>query len=422
MFDECWGDLFTLIVFSVPEEAQRADFVNVFGRTADLVVTDAQPDSPETSGFLEFSADLPVCSYTAGIAANNVGYTQGTAADGTPFVAELSRTDEQTCPAVMLPWTIPEDFAGTKADPLTSGNMTGLRSTGILVDEGVLDVSMADLGPEEDLARCTELVDRIESYGLVSFTGDLHNGMVLYRLDLGGREVARIIVTLRKGDRELAATPLRFRSFPVSRPQTPENIPFPRRDASPKEPAGGGDAAHPPAVRLDEARVRVLNFSDVLACELAFGCQVDDYDELGLVMRDGTVCRTPVGADAVTYHQGVDTATLLEIWPGCPVAGDISLRSAGTAALRNAWYVCCSISSPCCQAVRQDLCDRLTSAESGSVPRCSGFTGRSGKATSAQRRSPAGRATEAGPCAETAFRARQTAAPAGSDSVLCESP
>lgn len=82
-----------------------------------------------------------------------------------------------------------------------------------VVDMRILDIGMQDLGEEEDLERCLALIDRMETLGLVQFRGQVCNGVVLYRMDICDKEVAKIIVALREGDDEIASIPLHFRAF-----------------------------------------------------------------------------------------------------------------------------------------------------------------------------------------------------------------
>lgn len=268
-------------------------------------------------GLIEFASDLPVCNYTDQVDNCNVGYTQGVAGDGTPFVAELVRIEEETSLSVVIPCEYPCDVdASTGSDSLIVGNVTGFRMEVPFVDMGILDIGMRDLGEEEVLQRCIDLIERIETLGLVQFLGPMHNGIVLYRMDGHDREVAKIIITLQEGNDEMASTPLHFRPFPAQKAFATKVIPFPSSVAVPKE-----IPASRQSVRLkSEAEIRAVDYLDAVACMWVRGYQLEDDDELEVVMKDGTIYRITLGAEAAQCNQGVYTSTMCQIWESCPVS------------------------------------------------------------------------------------------------------
>lgn len=178
----------------------------------------------EDTNMMEFSSDLPECNYTQDVEPCHIGYTQGVASDGTPFVAELVRSDKQTNLAIVLPWDVPDYADGPDQciDPADKPEVgeeidqgDGVHASALLFDIGILDIGMGELGFEEDSDVIMDAVQKMEDLGLVEFNERGQNGLILYRVDVNGLEVAKVVITLEELGRIFGTTPLHFRDFPI---------------------------------------------------------------------------------------------------------------------------------------------------------------------------------------------------------------
>ena len=81
-------------------------------------------------------------------------------------------------------------------------------------DYSVLDIGMVDDAMEESTDVVRNYVDFLANNDIVTFAFNLLNGAVLYRRDVLGNELAKVLITLREGEDLWAYTNLNFTEFP----------------------------------------------------------------------------------------------------------------------------------------------------------------------------------------------------------------
>ena len=85
------------------------------------------------------------------------------------------------------------------------------------VDNSVLDIGMIEEATEDSKEVIEDYVDFLVKNGIVTFSSNVLNGTVMYRTDILGNELAKIIISLREGEDFWAYTDLSFIEFPVKR-------------------------------------------------------------------------------------------------------------------------------------------------------------------------------------------------------------
>lgn len=169
--------------------------------------------------FTESNSSFPICNHTKCVDKNNLGYVQGIVNDGTPFEAELWRNDMGLNVSFVMPDKVQHQRAKKE---LVEGNLIGFHNQEQREHQGILTIGMVDDGICEDMDITISYVDYLESNGLISFTGNMRNGMIFYVTDIEGKELVYITITLEE-DTVFATTPLKFNNFPN---QTGRVIPF----------------------------------------------------------------------------------------------------------------------------------------------------------------------------------------------------
>lgn len=203
----------------------------------------------------------------------------------------------------------------------------------------------------------------MEDLGLVQFTEEGYNGLVLYRVDRNATEVAKIVISLEELGNVLATTPLQFRDFAIreayNMPSRPGDkiVPFPGSDASNSSPELSREVIH-----LNEKEIMETDFAPAVACQWVIGYDFGDDDHLHVVMADGARHNLSLGAEAAEYHQGVYTSTLCEMWQGCPVEGFSSGIERGDTVLWNGWRIYHVPSASSYIAIRDDVYKVMQSA------------------------------------------------------------
>jgi len=77
------------------------------------------------------------------------------------------------------------------------GNILEFITESEKMDNSILDIGMVDDGEEKDHAVLEKYVEFLDKAGIVSFATNVLNGTVLYRTDILGNPLAKIIVTLK---------------------------------------------------------------------------------------------------------------------------------------------------------------------------------------------------------------------------------
>ena len=167
-------------------------------------------------GYYTSSYDYPICNHTDEVTDDNLGYVKGITAGGVPFEAELFEKDENMTMAVILPAIFTDAYEGEDDGELSDENtsITAMHYEMESVDCSVLDIGMVDDAMEENMDVVKDYVYFLENNGIVTFASDLRNGAVLYRIDLLGNNLAKVLITLREGEEFVAYTDLDFYEFP----------------------------------------------------------------------------------------------------------------------------------------------------------------------------------------------------------------
>ncbi|MBD5560362.1 MAG: TIGR02452 family protein [Clostridia bacterium] len=234
LLEEGWDGLFETVLFALPDDFARRHFTIAFTHPPEqagppATLPPAQMRTNGLAGIRETAADFPVCNYTEGIDAQNLGYMQAVMADGTPFVAEMYGSGPQLNLGIVVPTAaIPTGGPTPPQSHRTAegGQIITFCPMEPLADLGVLDTGMTDLGMENDSNVIRETVIWLEKNGIVQFTAGLRNAVMLYRKDLSGRAVTKLVIRTEENDRQLATTPLHFRYFPVPLEPSAKIVPF----------------------------------------------------------------------------------------------------------------------------------------------------------------------------------------------------
>ena len=159
---------------------------------------------------MEANSSFPICNHTQFVDQNNIGFVQGIMSDGTPFEAELWRNELGLNVSFVMPDKLQHQRENNK---LVEGNVIGFHNQEQREHQGILTIGMVDDGICEDMDITISYVEYLESNGLISFTGNMRNGVIFYVTDIEGKELVYITITLEE-DTIYATTPLHFMNFP----------------------------------------------------------------------------------------------------------------------------------------------------------------------------------------------------------------
>ena len=171
-----------------------------------------QFSTDESPVFYQAISGFPICNHTKYVSKDNLGYVQGVLKNGVPFEAELWKNATSLNMSVVLPEQF--DISDKKSKPLKKDNLMGFHNQVKDVHKGVLTIGMVDGGSVTELNMTMQYVDYLKENGLVEFIGDMENGSVFYVIDVEGKELAYITVTLSEQENVFAKTALHFIEFP----------------------------------------------------------------------------------------------------------------------------------------------------------------------------------------------------------------
>ena len=152
----------------------------------------------------------PIRIHARGVDKNNIGFVQGILDDGIPFEAELWRNEIGLNMSIVMPDVLSCQRIKTG---LVEGDIVGFHNQEQRIHRGVLAIDMVDNGVCDDLNIIINYVDFLEEKGVLSFVGEMRNGVVLFVTDVAGKELVYITVTLEE-DEVFATMPLHFIIFP----------------------------------------------------------------------------------------------------------------------------------------------------------------------------------------------------------------
>ena len=171
-----------------------------------------QFSTDESPVFYQAISGFPICNHTKCVSKDNLGYVQGVLKNGVPFEAELWKNATSLNMSVVLPEQF--DVSDKKSKPLKKDNLMGFHNQVKDIHKGVLTIGMVDGGSVTELNMTMQYVDYLKENGLVEFIGDMENGSVFYVIDVEGKELAYITVTLLEQENVFAKTALHFIEFP----------------------------------------------------------------------------------------------------------------------------------------------------------------------------------------------------------------
>lgn len=216
-------EFFDNIVFAILGDEDKIDiFKDVFGdKISDgkadegFVISPDMEDEPV--GYYQSKYEYPVCNHTEGITEKNIGYTRGITASGVPFEAELFEEDDALTMAVVMPAIYNDAYEGHEDDELSDENIniTAMHYDVESLDYSALDYGMVDDAMEENTDVVNDYVQFLVRNGLVTYASNLINGAVLYRVDVLGNDLAKVLITMKEGETFWAYTDLDFNEFPT---------------------------------------------------------------------------------------------------------------------------------------------------------------------------------------------------------------
>lgn len=163
----------------------------------------------EMGTYIELKYDMPCCNHTDGVSKHNIGYSVGVTGDGVPFEAELFEDGETVTMSVILPSIFDSNPVGDIKNKMDS-NIIGFRNECLAEDFSVLDIGMVDEGEEDELDVVQQYVDYLIDNSIVSFACNMQNGSVLYRVDVRGNDLTKVVITMSEPDEMWAYTDLDF--------------------------------------------------------------------------------------------------------------------------------------------------------------------------------------------------------------------
>ena len=219
--DDGFSQFFENVVFAILGDVNKIeefkevfqDKIRVGYPDGFLICTD---EDEEPVGYYTSNYDYPVCNHTDGVTEKNLGFVKGITAGGVPFEAELFEKDENLTMAVIIPAIFNDAYEDEEDDELSdeNTNITSMHYEVESVDYSVLDIGMVDDAMEDNTDVVRDYVDFLVNNGIVTFASNLLNGTVLYRIDVLGNELAKVLITMREGEELWAYTDLDFTEFP----------------------------------------------------------------------------------------------------------------------------------------------------------------------------------------------------------------
>lgn len=217
-----FDEFFDNVIFAILGDADK---INIFKEVFSDKINNSNPDEgfliepdmeDEPVGYYQSKFEYPVCNHTEGITKNNIGFTRGITASGVPFEAELFKEVDAVTMAVIMPAIYNDAYEGMEDDELSDENIniTSMHYEVESFDYSVLDIGMVDDAMEENTDVVKDYVDFLVKNGIVTYASNLINGAVLYRVDVLGNEIAKILVTMQEGEDLWAYTDLQFDKFP----------------------------------------------------------------------------------------------------------------------------------------------------------------------------------------------------------------
>lgn len=176
-----------------------------------LIETDIEE---EPVGYYTSNYDYPVCNHIDGVTNKNIGYAKGITAGGVPFEVELIDRDDTLVMAVIVPEIFHDFYVGEEDDESSDERITTIYCEAISFDYSVLDIGMTNRAMEENSEAVRDYVNFLVDNGIITFTSNLINGRVLYRVDVLENNLAKILITMREGEEFLAYTDINFVEFP----------------------------------------------------------------------------------------------------------------------------------------------------------------------------------------------------------------
>lgn len=224
-FEENLAEYFDTVVFAILRDECKLDaFAKVFGdEITDCRMASAHVSSPKK--YLEAISRFPSCNHTVDIASDNLGWTQGIMADGTPFEAELWANGADISLSIVMPEF--EETSGLSSPKLPDcGNVVGFRNSLGCSDGSVLCIGMVARGEDDRLEAVQRYVKKLTDEGIVRFTTAAKNGSVLYVTDENGTDLVRVTIALVINGERQAVTPLNFKKFAGTSKQEGKVIPL----------------------------------------------------------------------------------------------------------------------------------------------------------------------------------------------------
>lgn len=165
--------------------------------------------SKESCMYFELKHEMPCCNHTDGISKHNIGYSVGVTYEGIPFEAELFEDGETVTMSVIMPSIFDSNPIG-KIKHKKDSNIIGFRNECPAEDYSILDIGMVDEGEEDELDVIQQYVDFLTDNGIVSFACNMQNGAVMYRVDVRGNDLTKVVITMSEPDQMWAYTDLDF--------------------------------------------------------------------------------------------------------------------------------------------------------------------------------------------------------------------
>lgn len=165
--------------------------------------------SNDSCKYFEIKYYMPCCNHTEGITKHNIGYSVGVTYDGIPFEAELFEDGDTVTMSVIMPSIFDSNPIG-KIKLKKASNIIGFRNECPAMDYSVLDIGMVDEGEEDELDVIQQYVDFLTENGIVSFSSNMQNGSVFYRVDVRGNDLTKVEITMSEPDEFWAYTDLDF--------------------------------------------------------------------------------------------------------------------------------------------------------------------------------------------------------------------
>lgn len=215
-FEDGFNEFFDKVVFAILGDEDKIDtFRDVFG---DKIMygypyEDTDDDCSYSLGYVEGSYDMPICNHTQNIEKYNIGYTQGITKGGVPFEAELFEADGTRTISVIMPSIYESNIVSEEPDDEEDNNLIGFQMQVEEVDYSILDIGMVDEGEEDDLEVVQKYVDFLVRNEIVSFASNMINGTVMYRVDINGNDLTKVLITMKDKNGDIAYTDLEFRPF-----------------------------------------------------------------------------------------------------------------------------------------------------------------------------------------------------------------